>query len=84
MFNVEKELVDISRNMALLIVALTNKFGIFGKVCISNSKDDQTKKLRDTEDLENESEKEPEKEKPSCSVITSSQSSSWKPNTLGL
>jgi hypothetical protein len=66
--------------MNLIMMALTNKFGLFGKVGVSNSEVGSNKKLRDTEDLENESKKEPKKEKPSCSVITSSQSPCWKPN----
>jgi hypothetical protein len=70
----EEQVIDISHNMALLMVALENKFGPFGEVGGSNSEVGLDEKLGDNEDPEKESKKELEKEQPSSSVITSSQS----------
>jgi hypothetical protein len=69
----EEKVVDISCNMALLMVALVNKFGPFGEVGGSNSEVGLDEKLGDSEDPEKELKKEPEKEKPSSSAITPSQ-----------
>jgi hypothetical protein len=60
--------------MALLMVALVNKFGPFGEVGGSNLEVGLDDKSRYNEDSKKELKKEPEKEKPSSSVITSSQS----------
>jgi hypothetical protein len=68
----EEQVVDISRNMALLMKALANKFGPFEEVGGSNLEVRSNEKIGDSEDLEKESRKEPEKEQPSSSAITHS------------
>jgi hypothetical protein len=70
----EEKVIDISCNMAFLMVALLNKFGPFRDVGNSNSEVGLGEKLRDNKDPKKEPKKEQEKEKPSSSVITSSQS----------
>jgi hypothetical protein len=69
----EEQVIDISHNMALLMVALENKFRPFGEVGGSNSEVGSNEKLGDSEDPENELKKEHEKEQPSSSAITPSQ-----------
>jgi hypothetical protein len=64
----EEKFVDISCNMALLMVALMNKFGPFREV----SKVVLDEKMGDSEDLEKELKKEYEKEQPSFGTITHS------------
>jgi hypothetical protein len=46
----EEQVIDISRNMALLMGALANTFGPFEEVSGSNSKVGFDKKLGDSED----------------------------------
>jgi hypothetical protein len=69
----EEKFIDISCNMDLLMANLANNFIPFGKVGGSKSEFGSDDKLRDSEDLEKESKKEPKKEKPSSSTITPSQ-----------
>jgi hypothetical protein len=70
----EEQDVDISRNMAFLMVALVNNFGPSGENGDSKLEVGSDNKSRDNEDSKNELKKELEKEKPSSSVITSLQS----------
>jgi hypothetical protein len=70
----EEKVTDISHNMSLLMVALASNLRPFREVGGSNSEIISEGKLRDNEDPEKESRKEPKKEKPSLSVINPSQS----------
>jgi hypothetical protein len=70
----EEKVIDISRNMSLLMVALARKLGPFREVGGSNSEIGSDEKSRDNEDPEKESWKEPEKEQSSSSAINPSQS----------
>jgi hypothetical protein len=68
----EEKVDDISHNMTLCMVALSNKLIPFEEVRGSNSKIRSEGKLRDNEDQEKELRKETEKENPSSSAITPS------------
>jgi hypothetical protein len=68
----EKKIDDISRNMTLCMVALSNNIIPFAEVGGFNSKIVSKEKLRDNEDQEKELRKELEKEKPISSLITRS------------
>jgi hypothetical protein len=70
----EEQVVDIFRNMTLLVAALTNKLESFGEVGGSNSKIGSEGKPRNNKNLEKESRKEPEKDQPISSAITPSES----------
>jgi hypothetical protein len=70
----EEQVVDVSHNMTLLVVALENKFGLLGDVGGFNSEVGLDKKSRDNEDPKKELKKELEKEQTSSNVIASSQS----------
>jgi hypothetical protein len=69
----EEQVVDITRNMTLLMVALTNKLGLFREVGSSKLEIRSEGKPRDNEDPKKESRKELEKEQPSSSVVTLAQ-----------
>jgi hypothetical protein len=70
----EEKVVDISCNMALLMVALANKLRPFGEVGGSNSEIRSEGKLGEIMKTQKRSRgKSPEKEKPSSSAITPSQ-----------
>jgi hypothetical protein len=69
----EEQVVDISRNMALLMEAVDNKFRPFREVGSSNSEVVSDEKLGDSEDPKKELKKDLEKEQPSSSAITPSQ-----------
>jgi hypothetical protein len=69
----EEKVIDISCNMAFLMVALVNKFGPFRDVGNSNSEVGLGEKLRDNKDPKKDSRKYPEKEQSSSSGITPSQ-----------
>jgi hypothetical protein len=70
----EDQVVDISHNMSLLIMALANKFGLFREVGGLNLEIGSDEKWGDNEDPEKESQKEPKKEQSSSSTINPSQS----------
>ena len=66
----EIQIIDISFNMSILMVALESKFGPFDDFGGSKSKIGLEGNLEDRDDLEKETRKEFEKEKPSSSSIT--------------
>jgi hypothetical protein len=70
----EEKVTDISHNIALLMVDLEINIKPFKEVGYSNSEIGSEGKLRDNEDLEKESRKDPKKEKPSSSENSPSQS----------
>lgn len=68
------QVTDISHNMAILMATLQSKFGPFREFGGSNSEATLDGKSRDNKNLEREMKKESEKERPSSSNNTSSQS----------
>ena len=57
----EEQVVEISHNMSLIMVALANKLGRTREVGVSNSEIRLEGKLGENEDVEKESRKEPRK-----------------------
>jgi hypothetical protein len=69
----EEKIVDMCRNMPLLMVYLARNLRPFREVGGLNSKIGLDEKPWDNKDLENESQKEPEKEQASSITINASQ-----------
>jgi hypothetical protein len=66
--------IDISRNMKILMETLERNFGPFKEFGSSNSKHGSDEKYGDNKDPKKESKKESKKERPSSNSITSSPS----------
>ena len=68
----KEQVVDINRNVNLLMAALRNKLWIFREEGGSNAKDKSKGGSGDREDTDNQPKKEPGKDQPSSSVMNQS------------